>query len=204
MPGCGRGVSIDGDESGESMKPLATPLPPGGGATERELEYFLADALSSCIMLERYPRCVIQVVVQVIQADGGVLGTAANCAVMALMDACVAIRGLPVASTFVVVSKPISVNNDDNNSIWIDPSAEEESMEGCSIVTLITKASSGSGNEEDNSSGVLNSFTCGAPVSMTGLMRCVDGTIMYNTAMVAFMRMAIEQKVKKEVETLWS
>ena len=72
------GVVQDGDgdakddvakKSTNAMTSLSVPLPSGGGATERELEYFLRDALSSCIMLERYPRCVIQVVIQIVQAD---------------------------------------------------------------------------------------------------------------------------------------
>ncbi|EED91989.1 predicted protein, partial [Thalassiosira pseudonana CCMP1335] len=66
----------------------------GGGSSGDVVEHDTADgdALSSCIMLEKYPRCVIQVVIQIVQADGSVLGSATNCAVMALMDAGVAMR----------------------------------------------------------------------------------------------------------------
>lgn len=200
MAGSGGAVSIDDSANGETMRQLATPLPSGGGATERELESFLSDALSSCIILERYPRCVIQVVVQIVQADGSVLGTAVNCAVMALMDAGVAMRGLPVATTCVFVGKR---QRQDESRIWIDPTAEEESSENHSIVVFVTEAET---KEEDDDipSDVVTSFTFGAPLSTSGLIQCTESINEHNTAMVAFMRMAVEQKVQKEVETLWS
>lgn len=201
MAGSGGGVSSDGKDNGECMKPLATPMPSGGGASERELESFVCDALSSCIMLERYPRCVIQVVIQIVQADGSVLGTAVNCAEMALVDAGVAMKGLPVASTCVVVSRQLQ--NGHAGSIWMDPTAEEESAEGHTIVILVTEAGS-SDDEADKAAEVITSFTSGAPLSMSGLIQCMETTDKFNTAMVAFMRMAVDQKVQKEVETLWS
>ncbi len=39
---------------------------------------------------------------EVVQADGSVLGSAINCAVLALLDAGVAMRGVLVATTCVV------------------------------------------------------------------------------------------------------
>jgi ribonuclease PH len=202
MAGSGGGVSGDGNQNGECIKPLATPMPFGCGASERELESFVRDALSCCIMLERYPRCVVQVVVQIVQADGSVLGTAVNCAVMALMDAGVAMKGLPVASTCVVVGRQLR-NNDNSDSIWIDPTAEEESAEGHTIVVLVTEAGSND-DETDKASEVITSFSSGAPMPTCGLIQCMENTDKYNKAMVAFMRMAVEQKVQKEVVTLWS
>jgi hypothetical protein len=69
------------------------PMPPGLGATERELERLVRSSPSSCILLQNYPQCVIQVIVLVVQANGTVLGSAVNCAVLALMDAGVAMGG---------------------------------------------------------------------------------------------------------------
>jgi ribonuclease PH len=69
------------------------PMPPGLGATEGELERLVCSSLSSCILLENYLRCVIQVIVLVVQANGTVLGSAVNCAVLALLDAGVAMGG---------------------------------------------------------------------------------------------------------------
>lgn len=47
----------------------------------------------------------VQVVIQILQAYGSVLGNALNCAVLVLMDAGEAMTGLPVACTCVVVEE---------------------------------------------------------------------------------------------------
>ena len=206
MAGTGGGSSNNDDHTnGEYMKPLPAPLPSGGGATERELESFVGDALSSCIMLQRYPRCVIQVVIQIVQADGSVPGVALNCAVLALMDASVAMRVIPVATTCAVVSRASEESqqqlNDNINSVWMDPSAEEESADGHSIVVFVTEADS---NDDGRVPEIVASFTYGAPVAMSGLLQCMDCYRMYNTAIVTFARMALEHKVEQEVKTLWS
>mmetsp|Transcript_17717 Transcript_17717/g.27792 ORF Transcript_17717/g.27792 Transcript_17717/m.27792 type:complete len:327 (+) Transcript_17717:142-1122(+) len=238
------GVVQDGDKkddvankSTNAMTSLSVPLPSGGGATERELEYFLRDALSSCIMLERYPRCVIQVVIQIVQADGSVLGTAVNCAVMALMDAGIAMRGLAVAATCVAINKsPLSraedmdvdasdtdQNTSDKVTIWLDPTAEEESGEGHGMVVIVVdaskipKQSTSSSitsvsndmdqvelNGEQDDANIITSFTYGSPLSLDGLLSSIESSKQSCAAFTAFMRLAVEQKVQKEEQTLWS
>ncbi len=207
-----------------TMKSLPLPHPPGLGATERELEYFLRDTLSSCILLERYPRCVIQVVIQIVQSDGCVLGSAVNCAVLALMDAGVAMRGLPVASTCVVIHHDdVVVEDEEGNShtqkdrtttVWLDPTAEEESGVGHATVVLVTDMSASShgasiddaadNDDDDDSGGIITSITFGAPLSIKGLLSSAECAKQSSAAMVAFMRLAIEQKVQRESQTLWS
>jgi len=199
------------------MKSVPVPPPPGLGATERELEYYLRDALSSCILLERYPRCVIQVVIQIVQADGCVLGSAVNCAVLALMDAGVAMGGLPVAVTCVAVPsyhignaggmEDDAESEKDATTIWLDPTAEEESGEGHAIMVLVTDMASSTISKQssnDEGGGIITSFTFGAPLSLKGLLASVESSKQSSAAMVAFMRLAIEQKVQREVQTLWS
>ncbi|KAL3767567.1 hypothetical protein ACHAWU_000230 [Discostella pseudostelligera] len=209
--------------SSKSMKSLPLPLPPGLGATERELEYFLRDALSSCILLERYPRCVIQVVLQIVQADGSVLGSAVNCAVLALMDAGVAMRGLPIASTCVVIDdmhraaegedeRDLHGRKDSKPTVWLDPTAEEESGVGHATVVLVTDMATSSHNtsipseddNDDDAGGIITSMTFGAPLSIKGLLASAECAKQSSAAMVAFMRLAIEQKVQRESQTLWS
>uniref|UniRef100_A0A7S2M291 Exoribonuclease phosphorolytic domain-containing protein n=1 Tax=Skeletonema marinoi TaxID=267567 RepID=A0A7S2M291_9STRA len=225
------------NKSANTMTSLPVPLPSGGGATERELEYFLRDALSSCIMLERYPRCVIQVVIQIVQADGSVLGTAVNCAVMALMDAGIAMRGLAVAATCVAINRsPLSraedmdidasdkeQNKSDGVTIWLDPTAEEESGEGHGMVVIVVDASkipkqpksssitSISNdmdqvelNAEQDDANIITSFTYGSPLSLDGLLSSIESSKQSCAAFTAFMRLAVEQKVQKEEQTLWS
>jgi len=220
-----------------TMTSLPVPLPSGGGATERELEYFLRDALSSCIMLERYPRCVIQVVIQIVQADGSVLGTAVNCAVMALMDAGITMRGLAVAATCVAVKNSsveraedmdvdtgeMGQNKNDKVTVWLDPTAEEESGEGHGMVVIVIDASKISKqsnycsitsiskdmdqvelNAEKDDAKIITSFTYGSPLSLAGLLSSIESSKQSCAAFAAFMRLAVEQKVQKEEQTLWS
>lgn len=96
----------------------------GYGATEREIERFIGEALLSSILVENFPRTVIEIVLQVIQADGSVLGTALNASVLALMDAGIPMNFLPIATTCLVVK----TNDPENNSeeIDLDPCADEE------------------------------------------------------------------------------
>lgn len=224
---------VNNSANNSTMTSLPVPLPSGGGATERELEYFLRDALSSCIMLERYPRCVIQIVIQIVQADGSVLGTAVNCAVMALMDAGITMRGLAVAATCVAINNPsVSRVEDvetetsaksDEVTIWLDPTAEEESGEGHGMVVIVVDASkipkqSNSSsitsiskdmdevelNAEKDDANIITSFTYGSPLSLDGLLSSIESSKQSCAAFTAFMRLAVEQKVQKEEQTLWS
>lgn len=231
----GGGNSTSAGGTASAMTPLSLTLPSGGGATERELEYFLRDALSSCIMLERYPRCVLQVVIQVVQADGSVLGTAVNCAVMALMDAGISMRGLAVAATCVVINNSsvspsvedidIDRSNQERKknekvTIWLDPTAEEESGEGHGVVVIVVDASNISkqsisssittiSNDMDqvkleNHAKIITSLTYGSPLSLEGLLSSIESSKESCAASTAFMRLAVEQKVRKEEQTLWS
>jgi ribonuclease PH len=176
--------------------------------------------------LERYPRCVIQVLIQIVQADGCVLGSAVNCAVLALMDAGVAMGGLPVASTCVVIpcynvyDGAVRRSNSDAGgeqkggsaatTIWLDPTAEEESGEGHAIAVHVTDMAEVSSalipgqSSTGQGSGIITSFTFGAPLSLQGLLSSVESTKQSSAATVAFMRLAIKQKVQREVQTLWS
>lgn len=208
-------TATNSSSSLHSMKSVPVPPPPGLGATERELEYFLRDALSSCIMLERYPRCVIQVVITIVQADGAVLGSSVNCAALALMDAGVAMRGMPVASTCVVIQNNYVTEKEQDNMdetdgdggamVWLDPTAEEESGEGHAIAVHVTNMTSSSSPEGGSDVGeIISSFTFGSPLSLEGLLASMERTMQSRAAMVAFMRLAVEQKVQREVQTLWS
>ncbi|KAL3762635.1 hypothetical protein ACHAW5_001228 [Stephanodiscus triporus] len=179
------GVGVGGeDEEDMADPPLTTtttttetakslPLPPGLGATEREMERFVRDSLAPFVRLEDYPRCVIQVVVQVIQADGSVLGTAVNCAVLALMDAGVAMRGVPVATTCVVFDErdDRSANVEDGGrgrttttttttTAWLDPTAEEESGGGGrrGIAIVVTDASGSSSSSSSSLPGCSDDY----------------------------------------------
>jgi exosome complex component RRP41 len=54
----------------------------------------MVDALSPALFLERYPRSVIDVYVEIIQADGGTRCAAVNAAAVALVDAGIPMKDL--------------------------------------------------------------------------------------------------------------
>lgn len=185
-----------------------TALPPGYGATERELERFIADAVSSCVLLSAYPRAIIEIVIQVIKADGSILGTALNTAVLALLDAGVVMRSLPVGTTCLVGPFFRRENNSDADrndgsadSLRLDPTSEEEELiqttddSGYAVVVLVT--------DSTQPNGVVTAVTFGS-LTLESFLSCVEAASRASQAVVAFMRLAVEQKVTREAQTLWS
>lgn len=100
---------------------------------DRQAERVLLDALEPYIVLDLYPRSGVSIVVQVLQDDGCLLGCALNAAIMALMDAGVAMRGMPVAVHCGVAATAAAAasESEDNGSdsiayVMIDPDRREE------------------------------------------------------------------------------
>ena len=162
---------------------------PGYGANERELERFIGDSLMACIATDQYPRTVIEIVIQVIKADGSLVTTALNAATLALMDAGVQMNSLPIATTCLVPT-----NGDSSAEIRFDPTAEEESSEEYSAIVSAT---------DSVREGVIASITFGS-FQLDSFLACVEGASRASKAVVAFMRIAMEQKVTREAKTLWS
>ncbi|TFF91201.1 exosome complex exonuclease Rrp41 [Candidatus Thorarchaeota archaeon] len=67
---------------------------PAPSRREREISMVIANALAPSIFLEEFPKAVIDVFVQVIQADGGTRCAAINAASLALADAGIPMRSL--------------------------------------------------------------------------------------------------------------
>lgn len=155
---------------------------------EREWESFLTQTLSSCIMREVYSRCAIQVIAQVIHADGSVLASLFNASIAALLDAGIQMSFLPVA-----VTCGISLNDD---SIQLDPLDEEERQEDYGIVVLVLSG------KDDSMIGCHTDGIGGT--SMDKLLRCVVVAEKTYAAIKSFFRLVVEQKSRRESLTLWS
>mmetsp|Transcript_4991 Transcript_4991/g.6449 ORF Transcript_4991/g.6449 Transcript_4991/m.6449 type:complete len:245 (+) Transcript_4991:225-959(+) len=162
----------------------------GYGATERELERFIADALISCVAVDKYARTVIEVVIQVITADGSLVSTALNAAGLALMDAGIEMKSVPIGTTCLVKSN----GSDNYDEIIFDPSAKNESSEDHSVIILAT---------DSVREGVIASMNFGN-FQLNNFLACVEGSSRASKAVLAFMRIVIEQKVTREAKTLWS
>lgn len=67
---------------------------PAPSRREREISMVIANALKPALFLEEFPKVVVDVFIQVIQADGGTRCAAINAASLALADAGVPMRSL--------------------------------------------------------------------------------------------------------------
>jgi len=67
---------------------------PAPSRREKEISMVIANALAPTIFLEEFPKAVIDVFIQVIQADGGTRCAAINAASLALADAGIPMRSL--------------------------------------------------------------------------------------------------------------
>lgn len=154
---------------------------------EREWEAFLTKVLMATVDVTQYPRTVIQVVLQIIQTDGSVLSCALHAAVAALLDAGINMLSLPVATT-CLLSPTLAMR--------LDPTTEEEDHEESSVVILV--------NNNLKPIEILACQTMGSSLPLESLLECVQAASRASPAVVAFWRLAIEQKVTRQSQTLWS
>lgn len=160
-------------------------------AQENEWGEFLCNVLSACIDRDRYPRAVVEVVLQIIQADGSLLSSLLHAAVAALMDAGIELLYLPVATTCLVHDTP-----DAKSSIYLDPCRAEEEEPHTTILVLV--------NENNRPDRILGCHTMGDGLSLENMLSCAQVAAKAGPAIVAFWRLAVEQKVTRESQTLWS
>lgn len=176
----------------EDDKAIVTVLIKSGNSSEVTDEHkeFLTHTLSHCIDVAMYPRTVIQVVLQIIQSDGSLLAALLHAAVAALMDAGVDMMYLPSATTCLVFAN--------QKSIWLDPmAAEEEEDNDNAIVTFV--------NNSRQPNKVLGSHTIGTSgISLDQFLACQQVAAKACPAVPTFWRLAIEQKVQRESQTLWA
>jgi exosome complex component RRP41 len=93
---------------------------PGPSRRSIELSGVVKNALASSIFLEEFPRTVIDIFIEIIQADAGTRCAAICAASLALADAGIPLRDLVSA---VAVGKV-------NNTLVLDLTSEEEKLEG--------------------------------------------------------------------------
>ena len=169
-------------------------------ALEYEWGEFLCNVLSSCMDRERYPRCVIEVVLQIIQADGSLLSCLLHAAVAALMDAGVELLYLPVATTCLIHDRVLQLGRaaetSSKSAVYLDPSRAEEEEANTSVLVLV--------NETTQPDKILGSHTIGRGLPLETMLGCVQVAAKACPAIVAFWRLAVEQKVTRESQTLWS
>lgn len=163
---------------------------------DRQAERVLFDALEPYIVLEMYPRSGVSIVVQVLQDDGCLLGCALNAALMALMDAGVTMRGMPVAVHCGVASAAASSSPEGNGGdsiayVMIDPDRREEEQlchAWCMLAFDLNRP-------EDKQ--CVASFVGGAMgMSDDEYWACMRAAKIGARTMVSFLRAAMQRKIE--------
>jgi exosome complex component RRP46 len=158
------------------------------GTYDPEWESFLTQQLSACIVTESYPRSVISVVLQIINADGSVLAAALHAAVSALMDAAIDMKYLPTAVTCYCtsVAKAQPTRSPAVSTIQLDPTMDEEqSAQAVLVLVFLPKG---------NNDLLLGCYTTASMrLSGTRLLGCCSVASRAVSAIQAFWRLAIEK-----------
>ena len=172
------------------------------------------------MVLSDYPKTVLQIVLQTIQHDGSVLSCAVHAAACALMDAGVSMYCMPIATTCCcfldddITTKKNKAN--DGVGIYLDPNKEEEEEvmlggsnpddDGIAAIgssSIVTYIQTSTRTDKDHGRVLATVMEVGS-LSLESLLKCEEVASRASTAVVAFMRLAIEQKVTRQSQTLFS
>ena len=169
---------------------------------EQEWVALLTNVLTAAIDTSQHPRTVIEIVLQIIQDDGSVLGCLCHAAVAALMDAGVELLYLPVATTCLVTT---SSDNPTNSQHMLDPTLSEEEQENAAQVVIVTDPNSNQKDGKQQDPQILACHSIGSTtITIEQLLACIPLATYASPAVAAFWRLAVEQKVTRESQTLWS
>ena len=114
----------------------------GRGADEEEISQLLEQALMASVCLEKYPKCVINVYVIILENDGNVLGAAITASSLTLAIAGIECHDLVLGTSASLINTK-NVNNISNandttatniyQQLILDPNAEDEENASGSI-----------------------------------------------------------------------
>ncbi|KEG09994.1 putative exosome complex exonuclease 1 [Trypanosoma grayi] len=136
-----------------------------------EAERFLASCVEAVVLLERFPRCVLEAHLTVLSDDGALLAVAANALMCALLDA-----GVPCRTTIAAVCLAACADGNSGPSasspaasssvLLLDPTlAEEAGDEAQSYATATFVVANPSSSDKSSSGGVLASHVEARPGS---------------------------------------
>eukprot|EP01117_Protostelium_nocturnum_P005065 TRINITY_DN1832_c0_g1_i2.p1 TRINITY_DN1832_c0_g1~~TRINITY_DN1832_c0_g1_i2.p1 ORF type:complete len:224 (+),score=67.53 TRINITY_DN1832_c0_g1_i2:370-1041(+) len=153
---------------------------------EKEFSMLMIQSLESSLILEKYPKSVIDCYVLVLENDGGALSGAITCASLALANAGIEMFDLVAATTAGV--DPIS------GDIILDPTEEEGRKKGNGKGGVVTIAYMTGLNEVTQ---IWQSGEMTYENAKEGIDLCIDGC----SRVVGMMRSAILPQKKLEVKT---
>ena len=154
----------------------------GGSVYDAEWESFLTQQLYACIVRESYPRCVISIILQIVNDDGSVLAAALHASVSALMNATIEMKYLPTAMT--CFSRFKASNSSVDGTIALDPTnCEEESAQAVLLLVFLP-----------NSDSLIGCYTTASlRRSSKQLINCCKIAALAIPAIQAFWHLSIEK-----------
>jgi ribonuclease PH len=138
---------------------------------KKKLQSLLLNAVEGCIDTKQFPRMLILFNVLVVSNDGGMIATAANSCILALLDAGIPMLHVPTAISMALTS-PGSAPSP-QPSIMQDPTLEEES-DSSAIYTVVMRPLHPIRADEAAASTATVSDTCVVTMDMVGLMSVAD------------------------------
>eukprot|EP00929_Paragymnodinium_shiwhaense_P015551 TRINITY_DN123664_c0_g1_i1.p1 TRINITY_DN123664_c0_g1~~TRINITY_DN123664_c0_g1_i1.p1 ORF type:complete len:258 (+),score=35.10 TRINITY_DN123664_c0_g1_i1:60-776(+) len=152
------------------------------GPAEKQLENHLTRHLDHVVVHKEYPRTQIQVILQIISADGSVGAVAGNAAFLALLDAGVAMR-----ATALSVSIGISLDPElPEPVLLLDPTEAEESS--CDATVTI--------GVDGGRDLLVSSLSSGAALDAATWSQCVVAGTKACKVLEAFLRMSLHKRLE--------
>ncbi|KAJ3218872.1 Exosome component 5 [Dinochytrium kinnereticum] len=149
------------------------PLVGFSGTTERHYERVIKELTSSIVLSSMHPRTAIEITVQIMSDDGGMLSTSINAAILALLDAGVPLKAMAASVTCMTKQ---------DGTLILDPTLEELKDAASTHVFAF---------DNINPENVIT-------VISTGFDQCYELCQASVTKVQEFYRAAVERKLNKE------
>jgi len=172
------------------------------GPLETVAVSFLKSSISSCIALTEFPRHVIVVRVTVVRDDGCILSVALNACALALVDAGLPMKAIPMSISCILSSKSATLDADDavNKTpewvIQLDPIAREEQEALASFQGTFVSWGRGCGESglADETGSRLLAAECTGTFTSEQLIAAVSVASTAAGVIKAFMRKLVENR----------
>nr|CAB3244003.1 exosome complex component RRP46 [Phallusia mammillata] len=162
------------------------------GIAEKYLEQFVKGVCESCIQRSLHPRTTFSIIVQVIQDRGSLLSCAINGTSMALQDAGISMKFMPVAVTVALKHKEeVSMETDcgtEDYDVIFSPSLEEEEKAFANLTLVF-----------DSVKSELVSTYASGPMTSFQYQQCLMSAKNVSKSIVQFFRDSVSKKLAADV-----
>lgn len=134
----------------------------------KSLKLYLRNLFNSIIILEKYPRLLIHLKVEILHDDGSISANVFNASLVALLDAGIALKSAPLACSIAFY--------EETDTFLIDPTNREEKS-AKSTITAVTYQNTMNESSKDivlsiHNTGSINSSIVGKSTEL-----CIEGVV---------------------------